>query len=74
MENNRKDQQFNQTPNKTNSPERNKDGMSSPSRTTNKPEIDLPLKGGRSEADLSTNQPRKEGERSDSDRSDRTSR
>ena len=73
MENNRKDQQFNQTPSKTATPER-KDGMSSPARTTNKPEIDLPLKGGRSEADLSSTQPRKDGAAIDTDRSDRSAR
>ena len=42
--------------------------VGSKTSTTTRPEIDLPLKGGRSEADLANkNQPRRD-ERSDSDK------
>lgn len=62
MEQNRKDQKFSQTPGKKSEmPERGeKRDIGSGPRTTTRPEIDLPLKGGRSDADLSKNQPRRE--------------
>lgn len=54
MEQNRKDQKFNKNPaRKTEMPERKREDISSGPRTTTRPEIDLPLKGGRSDADLS---------------------
>jgi hypothetical protein len=53
MEKNRKDQ-FSQPQKKTEMPERKREDMSGGPRTTSKPEIDLPLKGGRSESDLSS--------------------
>ncbi|AUN97478.1 hypothetical protein DOM21_14050 [Bacteriovorax stolpii] len=42
-------------------PQRNKEEFAGQSKTTQRPEIDLPLKGGRSESDLSSkNQPKKD--------------
>ncbi len=62
MEQNRKDKNFSQpTPSK-------KGEVGSKPSTTTRPEIDLPLKGGRSDADLANkNQPRRD-ERIDSDK------
>jgi hypothetical protein len=56
MENNRKDQKFNQTPGKkSETPVRGKKReISSGTKKPARPEIDLPLKGGRSDVDLST--------------------
>lgn len=72
MEQNKKDQQFAQTPGKKSEmPERGeKRDISSGPRTTTRPEIDLPLKGGRADADLANKtQPKKEDVRR-SDRND----
>lgn len=75
MEQNRKDQKFAQTPNKkTEMPERKREDISSGPKTTVRPEIDLPLKGGRTESDLSTRQQPKRDERVESDRSERSTR
>ena len=63
MEQNRKDQSFAQTPGKKSEmPERGeKRDIGAGPRTTTRPEIDLPLKGGRSDADLQQpNQPKKD--------------
>lgn len=62
MEQNRNDKKFSQQqPNK-------KAEVGSKTSTTTRPEIDLPLKGGRSDADLANkNRPRKD-EKSDSDK------
>lgn len=69
MEQNRNDQKFAQTPNKkTEMPERKREDISSGPKTA-RPEIDLPLKGGRAESDLSTRQQPKRDERVESDRS-----
>jgi hypothetical protein len=69
MEQNKKDQ-FAQPQRKTETPDRKSD-ISGGSRT--KPEIDLPVKGGRSESDLSSqNSPRREDDKS-SVRPDRSS-
>lgn len=71
MEQNKKEQKFAQTPGKKSEmPERGgeKREIGSGPRKTTRPEIDLPLKGGRSDADLSNkNQPK----RDDSRREDR---
>ena len=56
MEQNRKDT-------KTQMPERKREEMSQGPKTTTRPEIDLPLKGGRAESDLSSkNQPKKDSD------------
>lgn len=72
MENNRKDQKFTQTPGKKSEmPERGeKRDISSGPKKTARPEIDLPLKGGRSDVDLSTKtQPKRDDTRRE-DRND----
>lgn len=58
----RNDKKFNQQPQRNQQmPERQKEEYSGQSKKTQRPEIDLPLKGGRSESDLSsTKQPRKD--------------
>lgn len=79
MEQNKKGQKFNQNQNpgkKTEMPERKREDISSGPRTTTRPEIDLPLKGGRSDADLSQkNQTKKDdarrGDRNDYEKSSR---
>lgn len=67
MEQNRKDQKFAQTPNKkTEMPERKREDIGSGPRTTTRPEIDLPLKGGRADSELAPkNQPKREDGRQD---------
>ncbi|MBC7427743.1 MAG: hypothetical protein H7336_03965 [Bacteriovorax sp.] len=47
MENNRTDKKFSQQPNK-------KADMPSKTSTSTRPEIDLPLKGGRADSDLAS--------------------
>lgn len=72
MEQNRKDPKFSQTPGKKSEmPERGeKRDIGSGPRTTTRPEIDLPLKGGRSEQDLANkNKPKRDDDRK-SDRND----
>jgi len=55
------EQNKNDTQKKTQMPERKREDISQGPRTTNRPEIDLPLKGGRAESDLSSkNQPRRD--------------
>lgn len=70
MEQNKNDQKFAQTAPK-------KDISSGP-KTTTRPEIDLPLKGGKTESDLSTRQQPKRDERVESvkpsERSERSTR
>ncbi len=71
MEQNKKNQKFAQQPGKkTEMPERgdNKREISSGPRKTTRPEIDLPLKGGRSDSDLASKNPSK---RDDGRRDDR---
>lgn len=72
MEHIKKDQKMAQQPGKKNEmPERGeKREISGRPRTTTKPEIDLPLKGGRSDSDLSSkNNPKKDDSRRE-DRND----
>lgn len=70
MDQNKKDQ-LTQPRRNSETPERKRDDISGGSRT--KPEIDLPVKGGRSESDLSSkNSPRREDDKS-SVRPDRSS-
>jgi hypothetical protein len=58
---------------KTEMPERKREDISGGPRTTVRPEIDLPLKGGRSESDLASKTPGSTPARQDerSERSDR---
>ena len=72
MEQNKKDQNLTQRPGKRNEiPERGeKREISSGPRKTTKPEIDLPLKGGRQDSDMaSKNQPKRDDVRRE-DRND----
>lgn len=73
MEQNKKDQKFAQQPGKkTEMPQKgdNKRDISSGPRTTTRPEIDLPLKGGRSDSDLASKNPSKRDEGRRNDRHD----
>lgn len=64
MEQNKKDQKFAPQPGKkAEMPQRNREDISSGPKTP-RPEIDLPVQGGRSESDLaSKNQPKRGNER-----------
>lgn len=66
MEQNKKDQKFTPQPGKkAEMPQRNREDISSGPKKP-RPEIDLPVQGGRSESDLaSKNQPKKGNERDD---------
>ena len=67
MEQNRKDQKH--------APTQPKKDISSGHKTASRPEVDLPLKGGKSESDMSTRHQPKREERVESDRpSERSNR